>query len=235
MKIARFDSDKKMSIKGEFIEYPKELEGGRNLQTKSHFPNDVKLVPWGRNATQHKLFDGVITIYVDERDNAKGLRIAEKIIGDISVGKTYSISFDFKSDSVNELTYMYLLSSVDGNAGIGIVQNLITDSTWQRVVFDVVPRKNQRNAELLIATDPRRSSVALGSFSVKNLKIEEGEPTPWAPAPEDLGLVYPKEIQSFGTKADQKIMMMNEFVETEKASVFDGMLTASEFSEGVDI
>lgn len=195
-KIARITKDKELMLKGEIVEYPSELEGGRNYFSLTHLSQiEVKVWPsWSGGSSK--------TYYFNLLPNTD-----------------YTISTNLPSG--HNVVY-YDGSSVSNRdfcEGVSLTKK--TDSTGEVFVM-VIPGRDYYD------------EVLSGDYWVK---LEKGNiPTPWTPAPEDLGLDYPDNIQNFKTKfLSDGTMLVPELIENNDGtfSFFDTDVQVAELIEDV--
>jgi len=143
-------------------------------------------------------------------------------------GKRYTVSFNFRSTTVNRLNYSYLLDS-SGNKSFKFSKILDDDGEWSRyhITFenDISGRDNSR---VLLGIDTRAIPFE-GYFDISDVKFEEGDkPTSWTAAPEDLD----EFLENYQEEVDQEFKEVHEGAlglnETITDAFKDGIITESE-------
>lgn len=213
-------NDDKMTTRGELIEYPAELSGGRNLIKNSNFQN-------GKNFWMHyptvsvtveddSSFDKVVKV-VSESER-QGL-YNSSYMPVLAVGQKYTLSGWVKADSP-----MTVYFGFDGN----LIANCLAVSatpTWQ---YAKITKTFSTNAAVRLYGN--------GTFYGANLKLEKGDTaTPWSPAPEDLGLSYPNWVTEFKPSISENGILAPEFDESGVLSFSINRTTAQEFIENPNL
>lgn len=160
----------------EIVEYPRELEGGRNLLPTEYesFVVDDGTYGW------IKLADEGTPLTVKVYDTGADVDMGVIYFGLTKIGKNFSGGGSF-----------WLMA----NGTLNVTERQTDEATYfsfygkSRVTFDKI-------------------------FEKYKIKVEIGnEATPWTPAPEDLGLDYPSDIQYFHMGIKDNILMINELIE----------------------
>lgn len=181
MKIARLRDNGELELKNELIEYPPELEGGRNLMTRESVMsyNGSPVLPEdGFYLANKGLYGGLIFNKVAIKD-----------------GQTYTISFKYKTtDNAGWYTISPKNTALPAKYGSNIRLNLITNGEINTHSITFTATADEEIAICLL----RERDSGTVFYMVDSLKVEKGTvATPWTPAPEDLGLNYDNTIQSF--------------------------------------
>lgn len=173
----------------EIIEYPPELEGGRNLLEGTW---DLS---WEKDS--HRSYQYLLRPQIQS--------ITKKVeIGDI-------LTFSFDVD-VEQATSIRVYDS-NGHPGISYgSQSLNVRQGKQRVSFTKTLTTGSRNTTIWYLDIYNNNNGV--KFSVSNIKIEKGtQATSWTPAPEDLGLEYSDDIQYFNMGIKDNRLMVTELIE----------------------
>lgn len=165
-KIVSVNNQGIMTVNGEIVEYPLELEGGRNLLLDTGIP---------KSSAEY-----LMTSYKFKPES-------------LVVGETYTLTMKFKLGA--------------NRTGISIDSS---DGYWE--ILNTTPEtEGTFKSTFVMDADPTYAVNYLNFYQIPRtadsvstiewVKIEKGsESTPWTPAPEDLGLYYPSEVQHFGMK-----------------------------------
>lgn len=205
-KIARITQDKKLLLANEvvedntktslnsdgrldtdeIIEYPAELEGGRNL-LKGNPNNEPILVKVNNNYYKDYSTDIVL-----------------------EVGQTYTFSWDYDIKTTNQT--LNIAVGAGENVYSRDIMSLIPIE-YGKVTFTVEERHLERGNKFFYrlsrSINPNTSEV-----EYRSIKLEKGsQATPWTPAPEDLGLNYPDSIQNFNSSISGNNIITPEFIE----------------------
>lgn len=220
MIIARIKNNGDLQIKDEIIEYPSELEGGRNLLRNSNFQSG--LLRWFSNGKVNIYHDENIgKNYLDTQENTSNMRGVYSRNYNFEIGQEYIISFLAKAPIAPTVVRIGLES--DELLHINIA------GEW----------KEYSGIHVRTKLSGIGAFVIYGSnICITDVKVEKGPiATPWTPAPEDLGMEYPDDIQHFATgfRSNGKVLV-REFIEGEKFSLSsDKKMYLNELEEGVDL
>ena len=129
-----------------------------------------------------------VTIDNNSDSDTIGIR-SVGLIPELPGGKRYTISFSYRSSSINRLNYNYLLNS-NGNKSVSRESNieLETNNIWRRYhfTFSLNRNENMDGSTLLIGLN-KGSIPQSGYFDIADIQIEEGDkPSTWTAAPEDF-------------------------------------------------
>lgn len=178
--------DDKITTKGELIEYPLELIGGRNLLQGTS--NEWKTV----NTTSAYYIDNVF----------------QKTI--IEAGQSYTFSWEAEYISGTEG------GTVDIGCGTGIFERNIAHTGLAIVgkhSFTFTPTESHLSTHKSFAFRWYNNRNVF-TFRYRNLKLEKGnKATDWTPAPEDLGLSYPDWVTNFAPSISENGILVGEFIE----------------------
>lgn len=207
--IARITNQGSLKLVDEIIEYPKELEGGRNC-----FIDKLML-----DVTN---YEEIGSYYYYTIEN-------------LSPNEAYT--FSVKGNFANEITIPTI-----GNRALRVnndkTNSLGVDIIDVRADFGVRTYKRQVNSN-------EDGKLFIVSFVpdllpeiYRMVKLEKGnKDTEWTPAPEDLGLKYPDDIQHFSTgfRADGKVMVRELIGGANMSFDIDRKLYLEKLEEGVDL
>ncbi|QQO92438.1 putative tail fiber [Staphylococcus phage Machias] len=118
----------------------------------------------------------------------------------LKYNETYTISFDFRSDTFNRLDHCYFIDP-SGNYTTPISEKYLDiDEEWHRYSFVYKQTLTGRNStKLLIGVDTNLNQLN-GTFDISSVKVERGSvSSDWTPAPEDFDNMlenYNKDINS---------------------------------------
>jgi len=186
----RLDSDGRLDI-DEIIEYPAELEGGRNLATKESILN------WHSGVTE------ISSEYGSSFKYSSGI-VKDNIFPDLDFEANAQYTISFKS--IVEDTACWVRFRV-----------YYTDGTYEQFYYNTTELTSH-----IFTTKENKTIDSIGhtygnvgyNVIIYNFKLEKGsQATPWTPAPEDLGLSYSDDIDSFGTKLFEGRLMVSELIE----------------------
>lgn len=207
MTIARIKNNGDLQIKDEIIEYPAELEGGRNYFRPS-LVNNLAWVSTG----------GIGYGILRSGPNWRGFYIPVK------PGEIYSLS---RTEIINNRFGVYFTEEEPADE-IPVLQKTYRNDTALKIEGIEVPE----GANYLFVYLSNQAD------ELPKIKLEKGPvATPWTPAPEDLGLEYPDDIQHFSTgfRSNGKVLV-HEFIEGEDFSFsYDKKMYLNELEEGVDL
>lgn len=226
MKIARITNDGTLMPKGEVIEYPSELEGGRNLwlnlsdidltdyaigHSVEYPVNDrLSLIGYGTGATSRISLGSELNVVFSESSKVNSY-VRGNIIN-LLPNTIYTLSYTLSHEGDMEGKTLFRLfnclryTSSDNGLRFSDVITTNDDGT-----FDF--RFWQDNAGLI--------SMNI-TFTISNIKLEIGDKaTTWTPAPEDLGLTYDNYINYFTTGLKNNgELLVGEVIEVENRNVF---------------
>ena len=104
-------------------------------------------------------------------------------------GNTYTIGVDFRSDSVEDLDYIYFMGPSNNVALTPLAQTrgLTADGTWHRYYFTFDWTNTTRHARLMIGTNFNRGDTTKGWFDTRQVHLYKGDThnIPWTPSPSD--------------------------------------------------
>lgn len=194
MKIARLHNDGRLVIKGEVVEYPLELKGGRNLLS-----------------TSFEKYDSGLYSYIElvEENTEMILKLYDR-------------------DSSIDMSGIYFGFTGVGYSAEGNVMWSMANGDLQR---DEIIQSGYRYFSFYPGNEVNFNKI----FDRFYIKIEKGnKATPWTPSPEDLGLVYSEDIQSFttGFRNNGDFFVHEELVEGTKVSINSGTFEVAEIVEG---
>lgn len=87
-------------------------------------------------------------------------------------GQIYTIYAEIATKDIPQLSYNYIISSVDGNQWIGRI-NLITDGKFHPYKLTFTPNKNRNSAGILFGADKRNNSGM--EYQIKNMALYIGD------------------------------------------------------------
>ena len=104
-------------------------------------------------------------------------------------GNTYTIGVDFRSDSVEDLDYIYFMGPNNNVALTPLAQTrgLTADGKWHRYYFTFDWINTTRQARLMIGTDFKQGDTTRGWFDTRQVHLYKGDThnIPWTPSPSD--------------------------------------------------
>ena len=104
-------------------------------------------------------------------------------------GNTYTLGVDFRSDSVEDLDYIYFMSPYNNVALTPLAQTrgLTADGKWHRYYFTFDWINTTRQARLMIGTLLSQGSTQRGWFDTRQVHLYKGDThnIPWTPSPSD--------------------------------------------------
>ena len=104
-------------------------------------------------------------------------------------GNTYTLGVDFRSDSVEDLDYIYFMGPNNNVALTPLEQTrgLTADGKWHRYYFTFVWVDTTRHARLMIGTLLSQGSTQRGWFDTRQVHLYKGDThnIPWTPSPSD--------------------------------------------------
>lgn len=104
-------------------------------------------------------------------------------------GNTYTIGVDFRSDSVEDLDYIYFMGPYNNVALTPLAQTrgLTADGKWHRYYFTFDWINTTRQARLMIGTLLSQGSTQRGWFDTRQVHLYKGDAhnIPWTPSPSD--------------------------------------------------
>ena len=185
------DSTGGLTTLNEIIEYPIELEGGRNLVVLSDIVNSTKVEVTDTGWIVRDSYSTILNydFHVKLEPNTE-----------------YSVSYEMEIIEQGDATNTY-----PGRLAVA------RSNPWLLTTFG---NKNTTKVVDSFITDDLGGLrlTCYGSLGgvveFKNVKIEKGNKvTSWTPSPEDLGLEYSSGIQYFNMGIKDKILMINELIE----------------------
>lgn len=214
-------NDDKMTTRGELVEYPAELIGGRNLILNSDFREGMN-VYW-------------------ELLNSSPLSNFEIVGTELKVTFNPGTKSDFgrinflSQNNLEGQDYITISSLVKGSGTLRIrfgsssmPLQTIDNEEFKRVIV-TIPRSNFGNGNLII-------EVASGTLYFYKIKGEKGnKATDWTPAPEDLGLSYPNWVTEFKPSISENGILAPKFDESGVLSFSINRTTAQEFIENPNL
>lgn len=140
----------------------------------------------------------------------------------MQVGDTYTISCDIKVESGTRLPTLFINS---GNGYKQLQGNIILNQ-WIRAYYTSTwaePGSQYGNISLHLGF-----SNAIGTYYFKNFKLEKGNnPTPWTPAPEDLGIdtTIVEDSSGYGHNGEiiSELHISNDTARYNSSTLFDGV------------
>src|SRR5699024_11145654 len=103
-------------------------------------------------------------------------------------GQSYTLGIDFRSESVEDLDYIYFMGPYSNVAlsPVSQTRGLTADGTWNRYYFKFDWMDSTRDARLLIATNTNYGDADYGWFDTRRAMLYEGSlEVPWSPSPSD--------------------------------------------------
>src|SRR5699024_6815244 len=104
-------------------------------------------------------------------------------------GNTYTIGIDFRSDSVEDLDYIFFMGPYGNVALTPLAQTrgLTADGKWHRYYFTFDWVNTTRHARLMIGTSLSLGSTQRGWFDTRQVHLYKGDThnIPWTPSPSD--------------------------------------------------
>lgn len=104
-------------------------------------------------------------------------------------GNTYTIGVDFRSDSVEDLDYIYFMGPYNNVALTPLAQTrgLTADGKWHRYYFTFDWINTTRQARLMIGSNFNAGDTTTGWFDTRQVHIYKGDThnIPWTPSPSD--------------------------------------------------
>ncbi|GEM_PF-5245337 len=224
-KIARITQDKKLLLANEvvednaktslnsdgrlntdeIIEYPAELEGGRNLALIKDYSHDNQ---YQTVTKTDETFNGQ-PVY---RAIKKTTGTPPTSIGSITIrkGETFTASIWIKHEQQPTMETARLIFYKNGVLKSVYAKNNYGE--WERLIVTYTNNTDADIENVYIYFYPARGVGDVTYFTCP--KIEEGsQATPWTPAPEDLGLNYPDSIQNFNSSISGNNIIVPEFIE----------------------
>lgn len=200
----RLDSDGRLDT-NEIIEYPAELEGGRNLALMEDYSHD------NRYQTVTKT-DETFNEQPVYRAIKKTTSTPPTSIGSIIIrkGETFTASIWIKHEQQPTLETAYLIFYK--NTTLKSVTAKNNYGEWERLIVTYTNNTDADIENVYIYFYPARGVGDVTYFTCP--QIEKGsQATPWTPAPEDLGLNYPDSIQNFNSSISGSNIIVPEFIE----------------------
>ena len=194
------NSDGRLEV-DEIIEYPVELEGGRNLIRNSDFSFGGDMWDGNFNITE----EGALLESVAGRaDYIQSTTLIPE--GEYVVQIRYRVV-------EGQAPYLFVVNGTDMRLPQGLFIFEIGDNEWQTVTFPVIVNSESRFYAIRYAAGTPIDHLE-GKTLIKWIKLEKGSiATPWTPAPEDLGLNYPDSIQNFNSSISGDNIIAPEFIE----------------------
>lgn len=103
-------------------------------------------------------------------------------------GKTYTLAFDFRSDVVKDLDYVYFMGPYSNvSLDTALLRNFEADGTWHRYYVTFAWVNTTRQARLMVGTNFNQGDMTRGWFDTRQIHVYEGEThnIPWSPSPSD--------------------------------------------------
>ena len=104
-------------------------------------------------------------------------------------GNTYTLGVDFRSDSVEDLDYIYFMGPHNNVALTPLAQTrgLTADGKWHRYYFTFDWINTTRQARLMIGTNFNQGDTTRGWFDTRQVHLYKGDVhnIPWTPSPSD--------------------------------------------------
>ena len=199
-------NDDKMTTRGELIEYPSELIGGRNLILNS------KVFQTGYSASGLSVSltgEGYLQVVAEAENNnyvAAFMTPGYGALlngGALKEGDLITVSMDAKSPNSTALPTLYLKDS------LGYIRFKGTLSDKFSKISYTTTWKEANNVSFHLGF-----SGLVGTYIFKNIKLEKGnKATDWTPAPEDLGLFYPDWVTEFKPSISENGILIGSFTE----------------------
>ncbi|QQO92700.1 tail fiber [Staphylococcus phage Madawaska] len=142
----------------------------------------------------------------------------------LEYNETYTISFDFRSDTFNRLDYCYFIDP-SGNYSTPIAEKYLDiDEEWHRYSFVYEQTLTGRNnTKLLLGVDTDLNGLS-GTFDIARVKVERGNvSSDWTAAPED----YDNMLENYNKTINGKITNI------EKNAVGLGDTVTEAFKDGI--
>lgn len=231
-KIARITKDKELMLKGEIVEYPSELEGGRNLLRNGNF--ELGLENW--TVTQ----GATLTLVEGKGYKAgKGAKCKSVSLTNLLPRQPVSLILNEGESIVGQAKIKGITGEFIGNMRfanlltIPMIENLTRnlEDGWKQYFFKYTAKNYTEIDNIIVGL----YNVPVDfEFIVDDIKLEKGNtPTPWSPAPEDLWPDYPNVKTKF---LSDGTMLVPEIVECEDNAfnLTDSALHTIELIEGVN-
>lgn len=194
MKIARITNQGNLKIADEIIEYPKELEGGRNLVVLSDIVSSTKVEVTDTGWIVRDSYSTVLNynFHVKLEPNTE-----------------YTVSYEMEIIEQGDTT-----NTFPGRLGV------TRPNPWLLITFG--GSNTTKVVDSFITDDLGGLRLTCygslgGVVEFKNVKIEKGNKvTPYTPAPEDLGLTYDNDINYFTTSfRNNGSLLVGEIIKME--------------------
>ena len=207
-------SDDKMTTRGELIEYPAELIGGRNLIVNSDFrEGDFQWSMW-----YGAVFNGVNVILTSGSLIFQSTRMQTNMQPKIGPNEQATASIRARGTGGVRARW--------GAAGANIPYQQVSEN-YDLYVFNI-PRDG--NTNITFEADVN------SDVEIEWVKLEKGnKATPWSPAPEDLGLSYPDRAKEFKPSISEDGILAPAFDESGVLSFSINRTTAQEFIENSNL
>lgn len=213
-----------ITTKGELIEYPLTIMGGRNfLKQSASF--DLIANADSANSSFQKGSDGTgnwIT-GIHTASNKFYLNTTISVLLTDTNHYPYSLASVQRVESVEVMCpYSIEVSLSQGN------YTTLSPNTWTRL-SRVVTTGNRQSG---IYTGNVGSAPSNTKLYYRNWKVEKGGIlTPWTQAPEDIDLSYPESVVSFVPTLNENRVMSSEFNESGTIAFLGNKITAGKFIE----
>ena len=103
-------------------------------------------------------------------------------------GNTYTLGVDFRSDSVEDLDYIYFIGPYSNvPLDTALLRGFTADGNWHRYYITFTWVDTTRQARLMVGTNFNRGDMTRGWFDTRQVHIYKGDVhnIPWTPSPSD--------------------------------------------------
>ena len=128
-----------------------------------------------------------IRVHYDANRSVTGYLFPDTVY--LEQGNTYTLGVDFRSDSVEDLDYIYFMSPYNNVALTPLAQTrgLTADGKWHRYYFTFEWKNTTRNTRLMMATNFSLGDTTKGWYDTRQVHLYKGDThnIPWTPSPSD--------------------------------------------------
>lgn len=214
--------DDEMATRGELIEYPAELIGGRNYLLNSNKLSSILYSMDSSTVLVSEEEEGIYNVKTEGGITPNKVRITQR--NDFQIGDNVTISFWINNKTNTDMGV--LLRGIGGNAKT-------IPANYAGFFWFSVEKTIDFNNLLYFQADTAEDNL---DFDIGSIKLEKGNnPTPWTPAPEDLGLSYPDWVTEFKPSISENGILAPEFDESGVLSFSINRTTAQEFIENPNL
>ena len=103
-------------------------------------------------------------------------------------GNTYTLGIDFRSDSVEDLDYIYFIGPYSNvPLDTALLRGFTADGNWHRYYITFTWVDTTRQARLMVGTNFNRGDMTRGWFDTRQVHVYKGDVhnIPWTPSPSD--------------------------------------------------